>query len=539
MSGRTGTFAGTWQGFYSYGGPSNIYEFTLQIELGRGDSIAGTILEQNHEAPLEISGFVNFPVVRFFKLAVNKKSVRFFEPIEFQGFLSSDSLHVSGSWTNASAQGDWSAQKSEIPPKASRSDEERSVFEADANLPAGVSAPVNGEKVNTGGNALSSQASGEDLVPIDAPVESWDPEETDRPLKGGLAGALKGKLQDHNQSNVHSFFTIDPLEGEPDLGKQAASVSKDRTFADSTDAVPDEEKSASSGSFIAGSEANQSAFAVNPLEKEPEVNGAIAQFQNRDTTYGGAAPPANDPEKPLDAGSFIAGSEANKSPFMVNPLAAEFDAAKAPSSASPAYASSTGDDTKEYWMDTKDIAGSTTPLNTDSNRSAFMIDPIGNLCDLLPNSSGEPQATPASASALEAGTTSAPDLNLKGATASFSEMKEEAQSAIAGASPTQVFADVAQTQIAQPQGVPQQIEPLPGASLPSSTLKPSAAPLASFDDMSSPFLNALPGLQSASKPLESGGSVSASQVGHCPRCGAVRGTFSFCMSCGHSFDLSG
>src|SRR5271170_7406070 len=130
------TIAGTWKGFYSYSSPDNLSDFTLVIESPIGNSIVGTILEKGHDKPLEIAGLLNFPMLRFSKVSTNNQSVRYFEPFEFEGFLSSDCIHVSGFWTNASARGDWSGDK-----------EDTLGAQTSASKPVRASVPVDDEGV--------------------------------------------------------------------------------------------------------------------------------------------------------------------------------------------------------------------------------------------------------------------------------------------------------------------------------------------------------------------------------------------------------
>jgi hypothetical protein len=456
MNARTATFAGTWKGFYSYGGPGNIYDFTLEIDLGNEDSITGTILEKDHTEPLEIAGYVHAPVVRFYKVSVNKKSVRYFEPFEFQGFLSSDGLHVSGSWTNASARGDWSAEKSEIPSAANGHDESTEAQAGEVNIDAVMNAPAYEEAPQTTAGPANGDENG--LVPVDAPVESWVPyEEPGHGREGGLAGAFKARLQDHNATNVHSFFSVDPMQGESDLEKKVETNNESKGYASLPPAITADEKSDDSGSFVDDSAANQSAFAVDPLQGEPDIFKAVAEARNKDATYGGSAPALKDEDKLVDAGTFISKSEANKSSFMVDPIAGELNPAKALPSSPSTYAANTGLDALDYGVDTKDTANSAVIHDPDSNHSSFMVDPIGNELELLKNAGVVSPVTPPAPP-----DTMTPEPNV-----------------LAGSPPT-----------AMPEG---QLNSNSPSTLPSTI---------------------------------------------CPRCGAERGGFSFCMGCGHSFDLS-
>jgi hypothetical protein len=500
MNTRTSTFAGTWRGFYSYGGPGNIYDFTLTIDSTQSESITGTILEKDHAEPIEISGFLHPPVVRFYKVGVNKKSVRYFEPVEFQGFMSSDGLNVSGSWTNASAHGDWSAQKDEV---SADSKPEKDQPQSDVDIDAVMKAPAYENA------ARAPVDNREELVPRDAPVESWDPEEPTP--AGGLAASFKSQIQEHSVSNVHSFFTVDPIQGEPDLAKPAQRA--DKGYVALPPPLPTDEKSDESGSFVEASVANNSAFQIDPGQDEPDkIRQMIEAGKSKKVSYTGTAPPVTELEKEFDAGSFIDKSEANKSPFQVDPIAGEPEPDKAPSFGQSRYAADTDYDPLDYGIDKKDTANSAMVHNPDANHSAYTVDPIGNELDLL-GKSGNQLVSQADAESAE---NSASQLvhQIDDKISGDLQASVPDLSGITSALPA---SPIFNTEAVQPQ----QAVPSP-PTIPVTPPPPSATILPELGTSTGP---PLPQLNSNSSTT-------------CPRCGADRGAFSFCMSCGHSFDLT-
>jgi len=507
MNTKTSTFAGTWHGFYSYGGPGNIFDFTLKIDSCQADSITGTILEQDHADPIAISGFIHPPSIRFFKVGGNKKSVRYFEPVEFQGFMSSDGLNVSGSWTNASAKGDWSAQREDTDEDA-RPETDEPQSEVDIN--AVMNAPAYG---NQNAAPVAPAEDPNELVARDAPVDSWDPEEEpDHAPAGGLASAFKTQPKDLG-ANVRSFFTVDPLQSEPDLGKTDDTVEKG--YSGLPPAVPsDEEKSDDSGTFIDDSVANSSAFSVDPAKDGPDIARAIIEARrNKNAPYSNAAPSVIDEDKVPDAGSFINKSVANKSPFQVDPMVGETEPIKAPSSGQTRYAADTDYDPLDYGVDKKDTATSAMVHNPDSNRSVYSVDPVGNELDLLAKSGDQQGVNPSDVQSIES---SASQLVNQIGVGINNDLEAAAPdlSGIAGVLPANPMFN---TQAIQPQ------QAVPPAPLPPVTSSPPSATI-------SPDLGASP---APAPPSQLNSSSST-----CPRCGAERGGFSFCMSCGHSFDLS-
>jgi len=508
MNTKTSTFAGTWRGFYSYGGPGNIFDFTLKIESGQADSITGSILEQDHADPIEIAGFVHSPVVRFYKVSVNKKSVKYFEPVEFEGFLSSDGLNLSGSWTNASAKGNWSAQKDQIPADGQPDSGEP---QSEVDIEAVMKAPAYEDSPAAPAAASENQT---DLVPRDAPVESWDPEEEPgRAAAGGLAGVFKTQRQEHNGTNVHSFFTVDPLQAEPDLAKTAGVV--DQGYAALPPPLPTDEKSEDSGSFVDDSVANKSAFRIDPEQAEPdEIRAMIEAARDKKAPYSGAAPPVTDVDKASDAGSFIDKSVANKSPFQVDPMAGESDPTKAPSSGQTRYAADTDYDPLDYGTDGKDTANSALVHNPDSNRSVYKVDPLGSELDMLAKAGAQPAVNPDD---VQSGESSASQL--------VHQIDDGIEKDVQAAAPDlSGITGVVQSNFVFNAAAVQPQQAVPPSALPPVTPPPPSATIS-------------PDLGAPSAPAPSS-QLNSNSLSTCPRCGAERGGFSFCISCGHSFDLS-
>jgi hypothetical protein len=350
------------------------------------------------------------------------------------------------------------------------------------------------------------------LVTRDAPVDSWDPEEEpDHVPAGGLASAFKTHPKDLG-TNVRSFFTVDPLQGEPELDKTADTVEK-RYSGLPPAVLGDEEKSDDSGTFIDDSVANSSAFSVDPTQDGPEIaRSIIGARRNKNAPYSNAAPPVTDEDKVADAGSFINKSVANKSPFQVDPMVGETEPLKA-SSGQTRYAADTDYDPLDYGVDKKDTATSAMVHNPDSNHSVYSVDPVGNELDLLAKSGDQQGVNPSDVQSIE---NSAVQLVNQIDVGIDNDVQAAAPdlSGIAGVLPANTIFN---TQTIQPQ------QAVPPPSLPPVTSPPPSATI-------SPDLGASP---APAPPSQLNSSSST-----CPRCGAGRGGFSFCMSCGHSFDLS-
>jgi len=106
-----------WQGVFSYGASSQLCKFVLSLDVDETGVIKGSIYEENHKAPVPITGILVIPMIKFEK-AVSNKWGQMYEPLVYEGTINSERTRLSGTWTNATANGVWSAQRSqEVAPK--------------------------------------------------------------------------------------------------------------------------------------------------------------------------------------------------------------------------------------------------------------------------------------------------------------------------------------------------------------------------------------------------------------------------------------
>jgi hypothetical protein len=104
--------AGVWQGIFSYGASSQLCKFVLRLDVDAKGAIKGSIYEENHKAPVPITGILVSPMIKFEK-TVTSKWGQMYEPLIYEGTVNAEQTRLSGTWTNATSNGVWSAQRTQ------------------------------------------------------------------------------------------------------------------------------------------------------------------------------------------------------------------------------------------------------------------------------------------------------------------------------------------------------------------------------------------------------------------------------------------